>query len=130
MHLSNRGRLVARTRDRPRPELPWLGNKGRLKSIKNWHHMYQGTDLDRPRKEQTQQRARPIVQPNFTAFRNGVVLKNSDKIHANWEDYYQVQPMESVVMASQQRPQNHSNLRDGLKNDHLTRTVIKQQAQQ
>ena len=36
----DQGRLVARTRDRPRPKLPWLGNKGRLKGIKNWLRTY------------------------------------------------------------------------------------------
>ena len=40
VHLSNRGRLVARTRERPGPVLPWLGNKGRLKGIKDWLSTY------------------------------------------------------------------------------------------
>ena len=70
VHLSNRGRLVAGTRNWPGPVLPWLGNKGRLKGIKDWLRTYQGTDLDRPRKEQTQQ----------PAFYDGVVLQNSNKI--------------------------------------------------
>ena len=46
VHLSDRGRLVAGTRERPGPELPWLGNKGRLKGIKDWLRTYQGIDLD------------------------------------------------------------------------------------
>ena len=74
--------LVAGTRERPGPELPWLGNEGRLKGIKNWLRTYQGTDLKRPRKEQTQQRA-PIVRTDLTAFHNGVVLQNSDEIRIN-----------------------------------------------
>ena len=62
VHISKQGRLVARARDRPGPQLPWLGNEGRLKSIKNWLRMYQGTDPDRLRKEeQMQQWARPVV---------------------------------------------------------------------
>jgi hypothetical protein len=31
-----RGRLVAGTRNQPRLVLPWLGNEGQLKGIKNW----------------------------------------------------------------------------------------------
>ena len=110
-----RGRLVAGTCDRPGPELPWLGNKGRLKSIKNWLRMYQGTDLERPRKEQTQQ-----------AFHDGVVLKNSDEIRMNWEHYYQVRPTDSVVTPSQQRPQTRPTLRDSC----IARTTVEQQAPQ
>jgi len=79
VHLSDRGRLVAGTRDRPGPELPWLGNEGRLKGIKNWLRTYQGTDLNRPRKEQTQQQA----------CYNGAVLNISDEKSINWGDYYQ-----------------------------------------
>ena len=81
------GKLVAGTRDRPGPVLPWLGNEGRLKGIKDRLRTYQGTDLDRPKEEQMQQQA-PVVQTDFTTFHNGVVLKNSDKIRTNWEDYY------------------------------------------
>ena len=40
VHLSDRGRLVTRTRDRPGPKLPWLSNEGRLKNIKNWLRTY------------------------------------------------------------------------------------------
>ena len=93
MHI-DQGRLVAGTRKRPGPELPWLGNEGRLKNIKNWLRTYQGTDLERLREEQTQQRV----------FYDRVVLKNSDRRHTNWEDYYQVRPTNSVT-PSQQRPQ-------------------------
>ena len=67
VHLSSRGRLVARTRERPGPELPWLGNEGRLEGIKNWLRTYQGTDLERPREEQTRQQAH-IGRTDFTAF--------------------------------------------------------------
>ena len=88
--------------------------------------MYQGTD--RLRKEQMQQQTRPVVQLSFTAFHDGVVLKNSNGIHMNWEDYYQVQPIELVVMPSQQHPQNYLTLRDSLRDGCLTKTVIKQQA--
>jgi hypothetical protein len=101
VHLSDGGRLAAGTRGRPGPELPWLGNKGRLRGIKNWLRTYQGADLDRPKKEQTQQRA----------FHNGVVLQDSDEIWADWEDSYQVRPTDSVT-PSQQRPQTLSTLRD------------------
>ena len=55
-----------------------------------------------------QQWARPVVRLNFTAFHNGVVLKNSDKICMNWEDYYQ----------------NHLTFGDSC----VTKTVIKLQA--
>ena len=75
----DRGRLVVGTHDQPGPVLPWLGNEGRLKSIKNWLRTYQGMDPERPREEQTQQRA----------FYDGVVLKNSDEMRTNWGDYYQ-----------------------------------------
>ena len=100
MHLSNQGKLVAGTRDRPGPVLPWLGNEGRLKGIKNWLRTYQGADLDRldrPRKEQTQQ----------WAFHNGAALKISDEKSTNWGDYYQ----------------NRLTLEDS----HATRTAIKPQ---
>jgi len=40
VHLSNKGRLVAGTRERPGPVLPWLGNEGRLEGIKNWLRTY------------------------------------------------------------------------------------------
>jgi hypothetical protein len=40
VHLSDQGRLVAGTRDRPGPVLLWLGNKGRLKGIKDWLRTY------------------------------------------------------------------------------------------
>ena len=88
------GRLVAGTRDRPGPELPWLGNEGRLKSIRNWLRTYQGIDLDRQvnqkREEQGQTRQQaPIGRTDFTAFHDGVVLKNSDEMRTNWGDYYQ-----------------------------------------
>ena len=80
---------MAGTRDRPGPELPWLGKEGRLKSIKNWLCMCQGTDPDRLRKEeQTQQRAPPVVRTDLTASHDGVALENSDKISRNWGDYY------------------------------------------
>jgi hypothetical protein len=79
VHLSDQGRLVAGTRDQPGPKLPWLGNKGRLKGIKNWLRTYQGADLDRPKKEQAQQRA----------FHDGAALKISDEKSINWGDYYQ-----------------------------------------
>jgi hypothetical protein len=121
--MSNQGRLVAGTRERPGPELPWLGNKGRLKSIKDWLRTYQGTDLGKPREEQTHQRAPPVVRTDFTAFYDGVVLKNSDEIRTNWEDCYQVRPMDSVT-PSQQRPQTRPTLRDS----RTTRTTVKQQA--
>ena len=104
------GRLVAGTRERPGPVLPWLGNEGRLKGIKNWLRTHQGIDLEgqvnkkREGQEQTQQRA-PVTRTDFTAFHDGVVLKNSDKMRTNWEDYYQVRPTDSVVTSSQQRPQ-------------------------
>ena len=89
-------------RERPGPELPWLGNEGRLKGIKNWLRMYRGIDPDglQNKEEQTQQRD-PMVQTDFTAFHDGVVLKNSDKMRTNWEDYYQVRSTDSVVTPSQ-----------------------------
>ena len=126
IHLSSQGRLVARTRDRPGPELPWLGNEGRLKSIKNWLRTYRGIDLAINQKGegqgQTQQQAPPIVRTDFTAFHNGVVLQNSDKIWADWEDCYQVRPTDSVT-PSQQRPQTCLTLRDS----RITRITVKQQ---
>ena len=81
MHLSNRGKLVAGTRHRPGPELPWLGNEGRLKSIKNWLRTYQGTDLDRLKEGQ------------------GQMQKQAPIIRTNWEDYYQVRPTDKTVEA-------------------------------
>ena len=36
----------------------------------------------------------------------------------NWEDYYQVQPTDSVVMFSQQYPQT-------LKDSHIAKTAVK-----
>jgi hypothetical protein len=82
VHLSNRGRLVARTRERPRPVLPWLSNEGRLKGIKDWLSTYQRINLDRLKEEQTRLQA-PIVRTDFTAFHNRVVLQNSDEMWAN-----------------------------------------------
>jgi hypothetical protein len=82
VHLSDRGRLVAGTRERPGPVLPWLGNEGRLKGIKDWLRTYQGIDLainwKRKGKEQTQQRA----------FYDGAVLEISNEKSMNWGDYY------------------------------------------
>jgi hypothetical protein len=92
-----------------------------LKSIKNWLRTYQGTDLDKLREEQTQQRPPPIVQTDFTAFHDGVVLKNSDEKRTSWEDYYQVQPTDSVVTPSQQRPQT-------LRDSRTTRITVEPQA--
>jgi len=63
------------------------------------------------------------VRTDFTTFHNGVVLKNSDEIRTNWEDYYQVRPTDSVVTPSQQRPQTCSTLRDS----RTTRITVKQQ---
>ena len=114
VHLSDQGRLVAGTRERPGPVLPWLGNEGRLKGIKNWLRTCQGTDPDRPRKEQMQQ----------PAFHDGVVLKSSDMMRTNWEDYYRVRPTDSVVTPSQQRPQTCPTLRDSC----TTRTTVEPQA--
>jgi hypothetical protein len=122
VHLSDRGRLVAGTRDRPGPVLPWLSNKGRLKGIKNWLRTYLEVDLDRPKEEQTQQRA-PTVRTDFTAFHDGVVLQDSDEIWADWEDSYQVRPTDSVT-PSQQRPQTWSTLRDS----RTARTTVEPQA--
>ena len=34
------------------------------------------------------QKQAPIVQMDFIAFYNKIVLKNNDKIYINWEDYY------------------------------------------
>ncbi|OCL01020.1 uncharacterized protein K441DRAFT_8929 [Cenococcum geophilum 1.58] len=116
VHLSDQERLAAGTRDQPGPELPLLGNKGQLKGIKNWLRTYQGTNPDRPRKEQTQQ----------PAFHDGVVLKNSDKMRTNWEDCYQVRPTDLVVTPSQQRPQTRPTLRDS----RTARTIVKPQAPQ
>jgi len=111
VHLSDRGRLVAGARDRPGPELPWLGDEGRLEGIKDWLRTYQGTDPDRLRQEQTQQ----------PAFHDGVVLKNSDKTRTNWEDYYQVRPTDSAITPSQQRLQT-------LRDSRTTRTAVEPQA--
>ena len=100
---------MARTRERPGPELPWLGNEGRLRGIRDWLRTYQGIDLDgqvnqkREGQGQIQQRAPPVVRTDFTAFYDRVVLKNSDKMRMNWEDCYQVRPTDSVVTSSQQR---------------------------
>jgi len=123
VHLSDRGRLVAGTRERPGPVLPWLGNEGRLEGIKNWLRTYQGTDLGRPKEEKTQQQA-PTLRTDFTAFHNGVVLKNSDKMRTNWEDYYQVRPTDSAVTPSQQRPQTRPTPRDS----RTARTTVEPQA--
>ena len=49
--------------------------------------MYQGTDLDRLKEEQIRQQA-PIGRADFTNFYNRVILKSSNKIRTNWEDYY------------------------------------------
>ena len=57
---------------------------------------------------------------DLTAFYNGVVLKNSDEIRANWEDYYQVRPTDSAVTPGQQRPQT-------LRDSRTARTTVKQQ---
>ena len=86
--------------------------------------MYQGIGLDglANGQGQTQQQA-PIVQTDFTAFHDGVVLKSSDKICMNWEDYYQVQPMDSVVTPSQQCPQTHPTLIDS----RTARTAVEPQ---
>jgi hypothetical protein len=74
-----------------------------LKNIKNWLRTYQGIDLGINQKRegqgQTQQRA-PIVRTDFTAFYDGVVQKNSDKIRTSLEDYYQVRPTDLVVTPS------------------------------
>ena len=70
------------------------------------------------------QQQAPTVQTDFTAFYNGVVLKNSNKTRTNWEDYYQVQPTDSVVTPSQQRLQTRPTLRDS----YTTRTAVKPQA--
>jgi hypothetical protein len=129
VHLSDRGRLAAGTRERPGPELPWLGNEGRLKGIKDWLRTYQGIDLDgqvnqnRPKEEQAQRRATPIVRTDFTTFHNGVVRQDSDEIWADWEDSYQVRPTDSVT-PSQQRPQTWSTLRDS----RTARTTVEPQA--
>jgi len=45
-------------------------------------------------------------------------------MRTNWEDYYQVQPMDSAVTPSQQRPQTRPTPRDSC----TTRTTIKPQA--
>ena len=118
---------MAGTRERPGPVLPWLGNEGRLKGIKDWLRTHQGIDLDgqvnqkREGQGQTQQRGPPVVRTDFTAFHDGVVLKSSNEIRTNWEDYYQVQPTDSVVATSQQRPQI-------LRDSHTARTTVEPQA--
>ena len=89
----DRGRLVAGTRERPGPELPWLGNKGRLESIRNWLRTYQGIDLD----EQINQKREEQGQTRQQAFHDGVVLKNSDEMRTNWEGYDQVRPTDSEI---------------------------------
>ena len=53
---------------------------------------------------------------DLTAFYNGVVLKSSDEIRINWEDYYQVRPTDSVT-PSQQRLQT-------LRDSSIARTAI------
>ena len=58
---------------------------------------------------------------DITAFYNRVVLKNSDEMRTNWEDYYQVRPTDPVVTSSQQRPQT-------LRDSRTTRTTVEQQA--
>ena len=115
---------MAGTCERPGPVLLWLGNEGRLKGIKNWLRTYQGIGPDglANGQGQTQQRA-PIGQTDFTAFHDGAVLKNSDKIRTNWEDYYQVQPTDSVVTPSQQRPQTRPTLTDS----RTARTAVEPQ---
>ena len=106
MHLSDQGKLVAGTRERPGPVLPWLGNEGRLKGIKNWLRTHQGIDLDgqvnqeRERQGQTQKQV-PTVRTDFTASHDGVVLKNSDEQH----------------------PQTRQTLRDS----HTTKIAVEQQ---
>ena len=109
MHLSDRGRLVARTRDRPGPELPWLGNEGRLKSIRNWLRTYQGIDLD--------------GQVNQKREEQGQTQEQAPVIRTNGEDYYQVRPMDSVATPSQQRLQTRPTLRDSSTN----RTTVEPQ---
>ena len=116
MHI-DRGRLVAGTHDRPGPVLPWLGNEGRLRGIRDWLRTYQGIDLD----GQVNQKQVPVVRTDFTTFHDGVVLKNSDKMRTNWEDYYQVRPTDSVVTSSQQRPQT-------LRDSRTVRTTVESQA--
>ena len=117
---------MAGTRERPGPELPWLGNEGRLRGIKNWLRTHQGIDLDgqvnqkREGQGQTQQRAPPVLRTDFTAFHDGVVLKNSDERRTDWEDYYQVRPTDSVVTSSQQRPQT-------LRDSRTARTTVEPQ---
>ena len=83
VHLSSQGRLVAGTRERPEPELPWLGNEGRLKNIKNWLRTYQGIDLAINQKREGQ------GQTQQQAFYNGAVLEISNEKSTNWGDYYQ-----------------------------------------
>ena len=98
-----------------------------MEGIKNWLRTYQGIDLDgqvnqkREGQGQAQQRAPPVARTDFTAFHNGVVLKNSDKMRTNWEDYYQVRPTDSVVTSSQQRPQT-------LRDSRTARTTVEPQA--
>ena len=61
---------------------------------------------------------------DFTTFYNKVVLKNSNEMRVNWEDYYQVRPTDLVVTLSQQRPQTRLTPRDS----RITRIIIKPQA--
>ena len=105
VHISEQGRLVAGRRDRPGPELPWLGNKERLNGIKNWLRTYQGTDLDRPKEGQ------------------GQTQKQAPIICTNWKDYYQVRHTDSVT-PSQQCQQTRPTLRDSC----TTRTTVEPQA--
>ena len=49
------------------------------------------------------------------------MLKNSDEIHMNWEDYYQVRPTDSAVTPGQQRPQT-------LRDSRIARTTVEPQA--
>jgi len=62
-----------------------------------------------------------MVQTDFTAFYDGVVLKSSNKMRTNWEDYYRVRPTDLVVTLSQQRPQT-------LRDSYIIRTTVKPQA--
>jgi hypothetical protein len=67
------------------------------------------------------QKQAPTVRTDFTTFHDGVVLKNSDKIRTNWEDYYQVRPTDSVVTPSQQRPRT-------LRDSRTARAAVEPQA--
>jgi hypothetical protein len=52
------------------------------------------------------------------------VLRNSDKIRTNWEDYYQVRPIDLAITPSQQHLQTRPTLID----NRITRTTVKPQA--